>query len=125
MSVYEFRVPFSSPPAFAAEVIDPETIVEQSGYRSTEQMINEMMRAGENLMAARRRGDFDFDDEITDQPLDVSPFSHDDPVDRQIAFDERLSTLKQEVPSEPSQVAEDQPAGGELPDNPAPGIGGS
>lgn len=125
MSVYDFRVPFSPPPDSAAEVIDPETIVEQSGYRSTEQMISEMMRAGENLMAARRRGDFDFDEEIVDQPLDVSPFLADDPVDRQIAFNERLSNIRSEVPHESAEVVENNSTGGKLPDNLATGNGGS
>lgn len=57
-ALYEFRVPFSPPPPDPVEM-SMETIVEQSGWRSTERIVNELLRAGANLEAFRK-GEFDF-----------------------------------------------------------------
>lgn len=93
-SPYKFRIPLTPPVDDWLEYIPPETIVEQSGWRSTEQIVSSMQEAGLRLQAYRR-GQFDYtedigeNDEIVSDPLRKLDLDYVD-VDR-IASKARLA----------------------------------
>lgn len=131
MSVFLFREPFSPPPVDAAEKIPFDSIVEQSGFQSTEQMVNELIRAGERLQEYRR-GLYNYTrDVIDDEELVASPLMAlaDDPVDLKEALDGTINRAVQSrvaKEAENAEVAENHSSGRVLPDNaPARSDGGS
>lgn len=72
-SPYLYRHPFSPMDVGWMEDGDPDTIVEQSGWRSTDQILGGMQDAGRRLQAFRL-GEFDLvDREVDDSDLEETP----------------------------------------------------
>lgn len=65
MAFYKWREPFSSMDPGWKENVEPETIVEQSGWRSTDKIVGDMMDAGVRLQAYRK-GQFDLMRDMAD-----------------------------------------------------------
>jgi hypothetical protein len=64
-SPYSFRIPLTPPPHDYREYPDPETIVEQSGWRSTDKIVASLQDAGSRLQAYRK-SEFDMNSDIGD-----------------------------------------------------------
>jgi len=70
---------YSNPPEEVKVVMDDEEIAEQTGYRSTKEIVESMMLAGQRL-EDYRAGLLDQMDEEDDNQLMISPYEQD-PVD--------------------------------------------
>lgn len=99
-SPYSFRLPLTPPPHDYMEYVDPETIVEQSGWRSTDKIVTSLQDAGSRLQAYRK-SEFDLNGELGDnddfpEPVLRSPeidFTDVDNLRRQAVAE--VATLRQ------------------------------